>query len=256
MIDAPAGTGKTYTEKCIAARPRGEGKIVLVVAPTGIAVPQLPGRWTSHSMFNLPMDDKMASLCVCNIKAHTQRADLIRKSNIILWDELSMTHIYCVGALNRTLQDLMRNDNLFGGKAMLFPGDWRQTEPIVNDGSLTDTTAYAAVISSHLWNHITRLSLTKPQRDKQDSPYAAFVRAGGENKQPTTKMPDGTQLIPLNNRYQNEITSHFQLRCTTVIQRVGQFRISGHDRVRSEMEQQGNICYNKQCNGSIKRRNI
>ena len=54
IIDARAGTGKTYTQKCIAARLRGEGKIVLIVASTGIAALQLPGGWTAHSMFKLP----------------------------------------------------------------------------------------------------------------------------------------------------------------------------------------------------------
>ena len=57
IIDARAGTGKTYTQKCIAARLRGEGKVVLIVASTGIAALQLPGGWTAHSMFKLPMED-------------------------------------------------------------------------------------------------------------------------------------------------------------------------------------------------------
>lgn len=41
MIDAPAGTGKTHTERVIAACLRGEGYTVLIVASTGIAALQL-----------------------------------------------------------------------------------------------------------------------------------------------------------------------------------------------------------------------
>ncbi|CAM9650676.1 unnamed protein product [Pylaiella littoralis] len=213
MIDAPAGTGKTYTEKCIAARLRGEDKTVLIVASTGIAALQLPGGWTAHSMFKLPMDDALTSSCVCNIKTQTQRAELIRKSDLIIWDELPMTHRYCVEALNRTLQDLMKNKKIFGGKTVLFSGDWRQTGPIVKNGSATDTVD-AAFISSPLWKDVKRMKLTKSQRDRSDPQYAAFVRAVGEGSQPTITM-NGSDMIALHNHDDPDHNNHFQLQYTT-----------------------------------------
>lgn len=69
MIHSRAGTGKSYTIKCIAARLRGQGKIiVLIVASTGIAALQLPGAWTAHSMFKLPMDESL--LCGTTLHHH------------------------------------------------------------------------------------------------------------------------------------------------------------------------------------------
>ena len=130
IIDARAGTGKTYTQKCIAARLRGESKVVLIVASTGIAALQLPGGWTAHSMFKLPMEERLTPSCVCNINTQTQRADLIRKADLIIWDELPMTHRYCVEALDRSLRDITKHNKLFGGKTILFSGDWRQIGPI------------------------------------------------------------------------------------------------------------------------------
>ena len=118
-----------------------------------------------RTMFKLPMDENMSPSCVCNISAQTQRAELIRKSDLIIWDELPTTHRFCVEALDRTLKDLMHNTLLFGGKTIFFSGDWRQTGPIVKFGSPTDTVD-AAVISSHLWSNIFRLRLTKSQRDR------------------------------------------------------------------------------------------
>ena len=179
MIDAPAGTGKTFTKKCLASRLRGEGKLVLIVASTGIAALQLPGGWTAHSLFKLPMDEALTSSCVCNISAQTQRAELIRQSNLIIWDEMPMTHRYCVEALDRTLRDLTKHNQPFGGKTILFSGDWRQTGPIVKNGSPTDTVD-AAFISSQLWNNVIRFKLTMSQRDKEDPQYASFVRSVGE----------------------------------------------------------------------------
>ena len=212
MIDAPAGTGKTYTEKCISARLRGERKTVLIGASTGIAALQLPGGWTAHSMFKLPMDEAMSPTCVCNINTNTQRAELIRKADLIIWDELPMTHRYCIEALDRTLQDLMKNNKLFGGKTILFSGDWRQTGPIVKNGTATDTVD-AAFISSPLWKHVKRMRLTKSQRDKDDPQYAAFVRAIGEGTHPTQSI-DGTDMIALNN-HNLDANDHFQLKYTT-----------------------------------------
>lgn len=83
MIDAPAGTGKPFTEKVIAARLRGQGKIVLIVASTGNAAFQLPGGWTAHSMFKLPLNDNVVPGAVCPVKGESQRAELVRKCDLI-----------------------------------------------------------------------------------------------------------------------------------------------------------------------------
>lgn len=114
MIDAPAGTAKTFTEKVIAAHLRGLGMTVLVVASTGITALQLPGGWTAHSMFKLPLDDRVVPGAVCNIKRQTQRVELLRKCDLIVWDELPTTHKYCVEALDIPLRDLLQNSTLFG----------------------------------------------------------------------------------------------------------------------------------------------
>ena len=246
MIDAPAGTGKTYTEKCIASRLRGENKTVLIVASTGIAALQLPGGWTAHSMFKLPMDDALTPTCVCNIHAQTQRAEFISKSDLIIWDELPMTHRYCVEALDRTLQDLMKNSNIFGGKTILFSGDWRQIGPIVKNGSAADTVD-AAFITSNLWGNVHRMKLTKSQRDRENPQYASFVRAVGEGTHPTTKLPDGTDLIALHNYNDSDPTNHFQLQCTTDFDDLINFvYITRSNRGLTFVEQPRHISHNKQ----------
>ena len=165
---------------------------------------QLPGGWTAHSLFKLPMDEALTSSCVCNIisSAQTQRAELIRQSNLIIWDELPMTHRYCVEALDRTLRGLTKHNQPFGGKNILFSGDWRQTGPIVKNGSPTDTID-AAFISSQLWNNVIQFKLTMSQRDKEDPQYAlSFDRLVKVHiLQPTYLMspisqPSTTTMIP------------------------------------------------------------
>ena len=173
MVDAPAGTSRTFTEEVIAAHLRGLGKTVMIVASAGIAALQLPGGWTAYSMFKLPLDDRVVAGAVCNIKRQTRRAGLLRKCDLIIWDELLMTHKYCVEALDTTLRDLLHNPTPFGGKPILFSGDWRQIGPIVKFCSASDTVE-AAFLSSNLLNSVKRMRLTISQREKEDAPYSSF----------------------------------------------------------------------------------
>ena len=69
VIDAPAGTGKTFTETTIAASLRARGTLVLCTASTGIAALILPGGLTAHSTFKLPFGPGAVSGSTCNIKA-------------------------------------------------------------------------------------------------------------------------------------------------------------------------------------------
>lgn len=131
MVDAKAGTGKTFTEKIIAACLRCEGKILLIVASSGIAAFPLPGGWTAYSMFCLPLDDGNLPCCVCSIPTDSQRADCLRACDFIIWDEVPMVHRFSVQALDLTLQDIMKSKKPFGAKCVIFSGDMRQTGPIV-----------------------------------------------------------------------------------------------------------------------------
>ena len=45
---------------------------------------------------------------------------------MIIWDEAPMMHRHAFEVLDRMLQDIMCNDQLFGGKVLLLGGDFRQ----------------------------------------------------------------------------------------------------------------------------------
>ena len=69
MTDAPAGTGKTFTERAITAHLRSQGKLVPCAAPAGIAAMILPGGLTAHSAFKLPFGDEAVDGSVCNVES-------------------------------------------------------------------------------------------------------------------------------------------------------------------------------------------
>ncbi|CAN0579455.1 unnamed protein product, partial [Ectocarpus sp. 12 AP-2014] len=179
MIDALAGTGKSFTECAIAAHLRAQGKLVLCAASTGIAALILPGGLTAHSTFKLPFGDAAVEGSVCSVEAESERAHALKNASLITWDEIVMSGKYSPEALNLTLKDLLKNDRPFGGKCVLMSGDWRQVAPVLKFGTPSEIVEHA-FLSSHLWQHVKRFRLTTSMRDKEDLPYAQTVLAIGE----------------------------------------------------------------------------
>ncbi|CAM9949799.1 unnamed protein product, partial [Phaeothamnion confervicola] len=197
MAVAPGGTGKTYTTNLIAAHVRSQGKIVLCVASTGIAALQMPSGWTAHSMFRLPLDDKNVEGCMCNVSTNSDRGQLLAAADLIIWDEITMSHRFSVEALDRTLQDLTGNDTPFGGKTVLFSGDWRQTAPVVKNGRTEHDAVNASFVTSPLFELTIKKHLTRAVREQGDPDYAAYVRSVGEDRATRKTMPDGASCIAL-----------------------------------------------------------
>jgi hypothetical protein len=105
------------------------GKIVLAVASSGITSLLFLGGRTAHSRFKIPID--LHDESTCNITQHMKVAELVRKANMIIWDEALMMHCRAFEAIDRTLHDLMQLDDaqatkkIFGGKTMVLGGDFR-----------------------------------------------------------------------------------------------------------------------------------
>ncbi|OIT30628.1 hypothetical protein A4A49_52816 [Nicotiana attenuata] len=82
-------------------------------------------------------------------------------------------HKYCFEALDQTLRDILRfkdtssADKPFGGKTVVFGGDFRQILPVIAKGSRQDI-VNATLNSSYLWAHCEVLNLTKNMRLQRD----------------------------------------------------------------------------------------
>ena len=166
------GTGKTYIWKTLSAAIRCKGEIVLNVASSGIASLLLPGGRTAHSRFGIPINVNETSFCTIN--QGSDLAALLSKTKLIIWDEAPMMHRHCFEALDRTLRDILRvtnpnsNNIPFGGKVIVFGGDFRQILPVITGGTRQDI-VHASLNSSYLWDHINVLRLTKNMRLRADS---------------------------------------------------------------------------------------
>ena len=163
FLHGPAGTGKTFLYNCLCSYFRAQGKIVLCVASSGIAVQLLPDGRTAHSRFKIPLTNDINA--VCNITRNLFLADLIRRTSLIIWDEVSMQHKACFEAVNRTLNDVCRtgDQRLFGGLPIVLGGDFAQILPVIRRGA-RQLTVLASIRHSSVWNRLRILRLRRSMR--------------------------------------------------------------------------------------------
>ncbi|XP_076911125.1 uncharacterized protein LOC143568997 [Bidens hawaiensis] len=125
------GTGKTFLWKTLSSAIRSQGNIVLNVASSGIASLLLFGGRTAHSRFHIPINLNEDSSCV--MERGSDEAELLEKTKLIIWDEAPMTHKHTFQALDKSCKDVLKSNSLFGGKVVVFGGDFRQILPSADD---------------------------------------------------------------------------------------------------------------------------
>ncbi|KAE8986142.1 hypothetical protein PF011_g20112 [Phytophthora fragariae] len=162
FIDGPGGTGKSTLLRHILAKVRLSGKIAIAVASSGIASLLLMGGRTAHSTFGIPL--KLNDKSTCAIYKQSNLKTLIQRASLVIWDEAPMTHRHAFEAVDRTLRDIMDNDQEpFGGKVFVLSGDFRQILSVVVRGTPAETID-ACLKSSSLWSHLKQVHLTENMR--------------------------------------------------------------------------------------------
>ena len=161
FTDAPGGTGKTFVCNTLIAKALSMGLKVASCAWTGIAGNLLRFGQTVHSLTKLPVP--ILETSTCNIAPNSQQAEFLRSLSMIFIDEASMVPLNALTAIDRMLRDITDCNVPFGGKLLLFAGDFRQTLPVIPRAQP------AAVLEncinrSPLCHHFTQLQLTQNMR--------------------------------------------------------------------------------------------
>ncbi|KAG3236399.1 hypothetical protein PI124_g18592 [Phytophthora idaei] len=213
FVDGPRGTGKSTLLKHILAKVQLSGKIALAVALSGIASLLLMGGRTAHSTFKIPL--KLNDTSTCSIFKQFLLKGLIQKASLVIWDEAPMTRRHAVEAVDRSLRDLMDNDDEpFGGEVFVLSGDFRQILPVVVRGTPAQTID-ACLKSSTLWPKFQQLHLrenTRVMSAQNESTatelaeFSEFLLQVGEGRHETNPAlgPDGIK-IPKNMLIENPV---------------------------------------------------
>ncbi|GKE55042.1 DNA helicase [Tanacetum coccineum] len=167
LVYGHGSTGKTFLWKTIIYALRAEGKIVLVVASSGIASLLLPSGRTAHLRFKLSLELNDSS--VCSVTKITQLATLLKETDLIIWDESPMNDRRFFETLYRTLRDILNTPNkLFGGKTIMLGGDFKQTLLVKKSASRIEIVGLS-IFESYLWRSFKLFVLTENMRLTQGS---------------------------------------------------------------------------------------
>ena len=200
FIDGPGGTGKTFLYKALLATTRTKQLIALATVSSGVAASILPGGRTAHSRFKIPLDTNKN--LTCSVSKQSGLARLLQKVKLIIWDEAPMSRKESIEALDKMLKDINDSELSFGGKVIVFGGDFRQILPVVPKGTRQQQID-ASLVSSYLWPKLTKIRLTENMRARLDPDFSKYILDLGNGLPPITineyvRIP-AVMLIPYEN---------------------------------------------------------
>ncbi|XP_070010578.1 uncharacterized protein [Nicotiana sylvestris] len=126
---------------------------------------------------------------ICNISKQSSTAGLIRDAKLIVWDEVSMAKKRMLDVFDLLLKDLMDTNILFGGKVVVFGGDFRQTLPVVRNGKKEDFISKSLLYST-IWDELEKLQLSENMRAKTDPAFCDYLM----------RIENGQERVNTNNK--------------------------------------------------------
>ncbi|RCV43190.1 hypothetical protein SETIT_9G275200v2 [Setaria italica] len=177
FVDGPGGTGKTFLYRALLGTLRNQNKLAIATTTFGVAASIMPGGRTAHSRFKIPLTFEDGCF---SFTKESGTAKLLQQASLIIWDKASMAKRQAMEALDNSLRDIMgRQDLSFGGKTVVFGGDFRQVLPIVRKGSRAQIVD-ATLRRSYLWESMHHLKLVRNMRAQSDPWFAEYLlRIGG-----------------------------------------------------------------------------
>ena len=188
------GCGKTAVMKLLAAHLRLRGYVVICVASTGKAAGNYEGGITGHSMFKLPLDPQPGG--VCNLSMRKERAQLLRRARLIIYDEFPNVHYHSFSSFLRLLDDLHGQSQPHPDVTILTAGDFRQCPPVVKYGSPGDILK-ASVKFHPAFQQARRIYLTINMRARDDPQYAAMALSFGNGEGRTVMLGKDKAKLPV-----------------------------------------------------------
>lgn len=141
----------------------------------------LPNGRTAHLTFGIP--PKLSQNSVSSISKHSHKAEVLKRAQLIIWDEAPMTHRHALELVDRLLQDLMDSELPFGGKVMVLGGDFRQVLPVVRGGTRPQI-VNSCIVNSYCWHHFQVLHLSSNMRAAGDPEFQQFLLKVGNGTTP------------------------------------------------------------------------
>ena len=198
--------GKTYLLSLSRDKAEKEGMLVKVTATTGIVATLYEGGHTLHSLLGIGVDDNKDASTQERTKLSkygpkSQRAEILRKTVLLIIDEASMCAKKLFEIVHFILQDLRGSTTYFGGMIVVLAGDYLQLLPVVpffrKEISRNGQESIVRVsllkerpwYDSDLWKDKFMVQrLTRQMKQADDSALASMVLKVGKGLFPHSEM--------------------------------------------------------------------
>ena len=131
MLTGPAGSGKSYLLSKFIEQAKKKRRKVVTTATTGLAAAHLGGQ-TIHSWSGMGLGKELHKDYIYTMSE--VRKNGIRKTKILIIDEVSMMHDYNLDMVDEALRLIRENDEPFGGIQVILCGDFFQLPPVQQGG--------------------------------------------------------------------------------------------------------------------------
>jgi len=158
--------------------------IALASASSGVAAAILPGGRTAHSRFGIPLQANESTMT--NMSKQSGGAKLIKQAKLIIWDEAPMAKRHAIETVDRGFRDIMEKNVPFGGKVMVFGGDFQQVLPVVPKSTQVETVD-ASLVRSYLWPLMEKIHLTSNMRARTNPNFSNFLIRVGNGEENTIR---------------------------------------------------------------------
>ena len=209
---ASAGAGKTLFANALAATMRAQRRSVICVAASGLAAMLLDGGTTSHSAFHIPIPTHETSMC--NFTREERR--MIKNVDLIIYDECSMVNAQIADCVDRSLRDIMGSEKPFGGKCILWMGDFKQLLPVVQYGKGHNCT----IQKCYWWSTAVRITFGRNWRAAKHPEFCHFLEDLGNGRlsaitpPPACRVHSSAEMI--NAIYGSEFPDNHQILALTL----------------------------------------
>ena len=145
MLTGPAGAGKSYLLKKFIETVKRRRKKVVITATTGLAAAHLGGQ-TLHSWSGIGLGTQLHEDYIWQMSE--ARKNAIRKTHVLIIDEVSMMHDYNLDMVDQAMQLIRESSEPFGGMQVILCGDFFQLPPVSKGGDgrfITRSNAWATM---------------------------------------------------------------------------------------------------------------
>ena len=122
FLQSSTNIDKIFVYQTFCHHYKAQNDVMLCVTSFEIAVLLLFDDQTSHFRFKISIEITMN--IVCNITRSSRLYNFIRRTKLIIWDEISMQHKYCITIVHRTFLNFMQNKHLFDEISIVFKNDF------------------------------------------------------------------------------------------------------------------------------------